>query len=152
MLFSSIFMGVSNPRESRKRGPPPPPCVHPFVEGDKTQVSIKPSPNLSHHLGYVLLLLSPKPENMRTPEPRWEGEWSEYGNLTFKSTNAYTLSRNVLYNVLTGWPGQDRSGRIGKSVQIRRSRATVTGEQLIILASREKPLSLLRWEGEMRCT
>jgi hypothetical protein len=41
-------------------------------------------------------------------------------------------------------------GRIGKSVQIRCSRATVTGEQLISSRREEQPLSSLGWEGKMR--
>ena len=65
--------------------------------------------------------------------------------------------------VFAGWPDiftylRAYSGRIGKSVQIRCSRATVTGESLIsvlmltLLRHKCKPesLSSTGWEGEMR--
>ena len=50
-------------------------------------------------------------------------------SLTLPTPHAYTTSITMTI-VLIGWPIS--IGRIGKPVQIRRSRATVTGERLIL--------------------
>jgi hypothetical protein len=50
--------------------------------------------------------------------------------LTIENSPAYTTHNNSDLAVYIGWP-EAKSGRIGKSVELRHSRATVTGKSFI---------------------
>jgi hypothetical protein len=72
--------------------------------------------------------------------------WSKFDTLTIQKSAGYTYKRNTtqrFHQVAV----TSCLGRIGESVQIRRSRATVTGKHLIASYTGKREATILLWMG-----